>query len=80
MLASLLPFEVYVDRSLGRTVVAEALRNEGVTVHTEFEVFDDPRPAVSDERWLERVGREGWVAFTKDTRIRYRTSETGALV
>ena len=80
MHASPQSFEVYIDRSLGRNIVPGALRALGITVHTEHDVFGDRTPPVPDEEWLERVGREGWVAFTKDTRIRYRASETDALV
>ena len=33
-----------------------------------------------DEEWLAEVGRRGWVVLTKDTRIRYRTTELAALM
>jgi len=30
-------------------------------------------PNAADEEWLRFVGKNGWVAVTKDKRIRYRT-------
>jgi hypothetical protein len=73
------PLEVYVDRSLGEVIVSEALRRLGLVVKTEVEVFGDVPQGVPDAVWLERAGRENWVVFTKDTRIRYRAAEISAL-
>ncbi len=53
----------------------EAVRRLGLTVHTEVEVFGDVPEGVPDAAWLERAGREGWIVFTKDARIRYRVAE-----
>jgi PIN like domain len=72
--------EVYVDRSLGQTLVPDALRECGFVVHTEVSVFGHVPEGVPDSVWLERAGREGWVVFTKDKRIRYRIAERAALV
>jgi len=33
----------------------------------------------ADEVWLTHVGRQGWVAVFRDTRIRYRPAERDAL-
>lgn len=71
--------EVYVDRSLGTTVVPAAIRARGIVVHTEIEVFGRVANGVSDTEWLERAGSEDWIVFTKDTRLRYRTDEIAAL-
>lgn len=73
------PLEIYVDRSLGQLIVPEALRGLGVTVRTEVEIFGAVSAGVPDAVWLERAGREGWVVFTKDARIRYRVAEIGVL-
>ena len=73
------PREIYVDRSLGQTIVPEALRKLGLTIHTEVEVFGDVPEGVLDAVWLERAGREGWIVFTKDARIRYRVAEISVL-
>ncbi|MBI2302683.1 MAG: hypothetical protein HYU66_27570 [Armatimonadetes bacterium] len=62
----------FVDRSLGRHVVADALRGAGARV----EVHDDHfRQDCPDQEWLAEVGRRGWVVLTKDHRIAYRTLE-----
>ncbi len=64
------PLEIYVDRSLGQLIVPEALRGLGIAVKTEVEVFGVVPAGVPDGVRLERAGREGWVVFTKDGRIR----------
>lgn len=71
------PLQVFLDRSLGRRVVAEALRAAGVEVH----IHDDHFPQdTTDEEWLLEVGRQGWIVLTKDDRIRYRPQERAALI
>ena len=41
-----------------------------------MEIHDDHLPLdAPDEDWLELVGRNGWVAITKDKNIRYRRGE-----
>lgn len=37
-------------------------------------------PGTPDAEWLPHVGSRGWIVFTKDTRIRYRTNERDALL
>jgi uncharacterized protein with PIN domain len=67
----------FLDRSLGRKIVAQALRAAGATV----EVHDDHyAPDAKDEDWLVEVGRRGWIVLTKDDRIRYRATERMALM
>jgi predicted nuclease of predicted toxin-antitoxin system len=67
----------FLDRNLGRHVVADALRQAGVDV----EVHDDHfRRDAEDEEWLREVGRRGWVVLTRDRRIRYRSHERAALI
>ena len=62
----------FVDRSLGKHVIPDRLRSEGMRV----EVHDDHlRTDAPDEEWIALVGRMGWVALTKDKNIRYRTAE-----
>ncbi|MCY4059493.1 MAG: hypothetical protein OXG44_16000 [Gammaproteobacteria bacterium] len=61
-----------MDRNLGKHVIAERLRTEGLNV----EIHDDHLPLdAPDEEWLELVGRKGWLALTKDKNIRYRAAE-----
>ena len=64
------PPEFFVDRSLGRRMVPEALRSLGLVVHTMADVYpggEDER--VSDARWIRDADSAGWVALTKDERI-----------
>ncbi len=68
---------LFLDRSLGKKIVAEALRAVGVKV----EVHDDHfAPDAPDEAWLSAIGAKGWVVLTKDERIRFRTIEREALM
>lgn len=66
----------YLDRNLGKHVIADALRAAGAKV----EVHDDHLAAnAPDEDWIALVGRRGWLAITKDKNIRYRTGELRAI-
>ncbi len=67
----------FVDRSLGRRIVPEALRSAGAPV----EIHDDHFPQdARDEAWLAEAGRRDWVVLTKDKNLRYRAVETQALM
>ncbi len=67
----------FIDRSLGRKAVAEALRQAGEKV----EVHDDHLPqGAKDEEWLRYVGARRWVALTQDDRIRFHYHERLALL
>lgn len=66
----------FIDRSLGRKYVAQALREAGAVV----EVHDDHFPQTTpDVDWLAEVGRRGWVVLSKDERIRRNRIEREAL-
>lgn len=70
------PFVLYLDRNLGKHVIANALRDAGHRV----EIHDDHLPAdAPDEKWIELVTRRNWVALTKDKNIRYRAAEINAI-
>lgn len=70
-------FVFFIDRTLGRKAVAEALRAAGAKV----EVHDDHLPQdARDEQWLAYVGEHNWVALTQDARIRYHELEFKALL
>lgn len=73
------PPEFFLDRSLGRYAVAAALRAAGWDIRTHAEVFGKRDEVVADAEWLERCGRQGWVALTKDRRIRYRPAEVAVI-
>lgn len=67
----------FVDRSLGRKIIPDALRAAGEEVRVHDDFF--PQDA-KDEMWLADVGRKGWVVLTKDKHIRYRALEIQALL
>lgn len=70
------PLVLFVDRSLGKKIVAGALRQAGAQV----EIHDDHfPPAAPDEDWLREAGRRGWVVLTKDRGIRYRAPALAAI-
>jgi PIN like domain len=51
------PPEFFVDRSLGRHRVPEALRQTGWTLRTHHEVYGERDEQVADVEWLEFCGR-----------------------
>ncbi len=71
------PLAFFIDRSLGRHKIANALRGAGVEVHIHDDHF---APNAKDEEWLKEAGRRGWAVLTKDRRIRYRTPAVAAIV
>jgi predicted nuclease of predicted toxin-antitoxin system len=71
------PLVFFVDRSLGRRVVPNALRDAGAQV----EVHDDHFPQdAQDQVWLAEAGKRGWAVLTKDKHIRHRALEVNALI
>ena len=71
------PLVFFVDRSLGKRIVPEALRRAGETVQVHDDHF---APDAKDADWLSVVGTRGWVVLTKDERIRYRMIEQQAMM
>jgi predicted nuclease of predicted toxin-antitoxin system len=71
------PYIYFVDRSIGRTVVVEALRAAGETVHAHDDHFLQNTP---DADWLIDVAGRGWVILTKDKDIRRNELERRAIV
>jgi hypothetical protein len=70
-------FVFFLDRSLGRVHVSQALRALGADV----KVHDDHFPLhARDSDWLPEVGRRGWVVLMKDKRIRRNQLERDALL
>ena len=66
----------YLDRNMGKHVIADALRAAGSSV----ELHDDHlAPDAPDEDWIALVGRNAWLAITKDKNIRYRAAEIEAI-
>ena len=66
----------YLDRNLGKHVIADALRSIGASV----EVHDDHlSPTAPDQDWIALVAKKNWLAVTKDRNIRYRAGELAAI-
>ena len=66
----------FTDRNLGLRFPA-ILREAGLRVESHDDHFDQ---TTRDEVWLERVGSAGWIAITRDQRIRYKPNELAAVV
>jgi predicted nuclease of predicted toxin-antitoxin system len=67
----------FLDRSLGKHIVADALRHAGAEVRIHGDHFAEDE---KDERWLREVGKQGWIVLTKDKNIRYHLLEIAALI
>ncbi|HEX8286335.1 MAG TPA: hypothetical protein VF588_23435 [Pyrinomonadaceae bacterium] len=70
------PFTFFVDRSLGRVTVPDALRSIGLKVEVHADHFEHDAP---DTEWLKKCGEEGWVVLAKDKAIRKNPLERQAL-
>jgi hypothetical protein len=66
----------FIDRSLGKRVIPDRLRETGLTVEVHDDHFAQNAP---DEEWLTEVGKRGWYVITRDDRIRYRRLEAEAV-
>jgi PIN like domain len=62
------PLVFFIDRSLGRKKVPEALRAAGVEIRVHDELFPQ---GTEDVVWLREAGTNGWIVITRDDRIRY---------
>ena len=57
----------FSDRDLGGVFPA-LLADAGVRIERHDDHFG---PQTADEEWIGEIGRRGWVAITRDARIRY---------
>lgn len=74
------PPEFFIDRSLGRHHLAQALRAYGLVVHTMASVYgEEAAQQLPDQEWLRDAGSRGWVVLMKDDAIRRRPAERDAL-
>lgn len=72
-LPSASPPEFFIDRSLGRHVVPDALRAAGAIVHVMADVYGQRiGQGLPDEEWLLDAGERELVVLMKDAKIRYR--------
>ena len=71
--------EFFVDRSLGKSIVA-GLRAAGLQVRSMAEVYgEEAAQLLADEIWLRDAGENDWIVLTKDDAIRRRPAERDAL-
>ncbi|MGH3568257.1 MAG: hypothetical protein ACRDRH_19965 [Pseudonocardia sp.] len=72
----------FLDRSVGRLIVADGLRAVGISVITLAEYYGVPADErVSDVEWLTDAGRNSWVGIKADANIRRKDApERRALV
>jgi uncharacterized protein with PIN domain len=56
----------FLDRSLGKKIIAEALRTAGADVRIHDDIFIQD---AQDVEWLPEVGQKGWIVLTKDSHI-----------
>jgi PIN like domain len=70
------PEVFFTDRDLGKRF-PEILRAAGLTVQRHDDHF---QPETPDEVWLAAVGARGWIALTRNRRIRYAPNERDAVL
>ena len=71
----------FLDRSLGRKAVPEALRADGWDVITLAEHYGMPADEqVADTDWIEEAAQRGWPILMKDKRIRHRQAEITTVI
>lgn len=66
----------FLDRSLGKELIARALRERNFAVEVHDAHFP---PDARDEEWLSEVGKRGWIVLTKDRRFHNRVLEIAAI-
>ena len=66
----------FTDRDLGNAV-PRILREAGLSVEQHKDHFAHDAP---DEEWLAGVSAHGWIAITRDRRIRYKPNERDAVI
>ncbi len=75
------PPRFFLDRSLDRKAVPEALRADGWDVITLAEHYGMPADEqVADTDWIEEAAKHGWPILMKDKRIRHRSAEITAFM
>lgn len=65
------PLEFLLDRSLERHQIADALRAQGLVVHTLWSVYGAAEQKLGDEVWIADAGLHGWPILSADKRLRY---------
>ncbi len=71
--------EFFVDRSLGRHRVPQALRARGWILQTHHEAYGERDEEIPDVEWLALCGSADMPVLSKDRRLRYRPAEIDAI-
>jgi hypothetical protein len=66
----------FTDRDLGK-IFLRVLRDAGLTVERHDDHFDQN---TTDDVWLREVGERGWIAISRNFRIRYQPNERDAVM
>lgn len=69
---------LFLDECIGGRIIAADLRKRGIDVRIQDELPHIPR-AIDDSEWAKAVAAEGWVAVSRDKRIRHRVAEKQAI-
>lgn len=69
---------IWTDANLSSPKTNQRLMDAGLKVITHEETY--PSEAPNDVVWIEKVGKEGLVAFTGDTLVAYNPDERFAIV
>jgi hypothetical protein len=72
--------EFFLDRSLGRRVVPDALRAAGLVVQTLAERYPEVDELVPDETWIREATADGLILLMKDDAIRRKPAEREAIL
>lgn len=72
----------FLDRCLGNTIIATALRAAGhrVEVHSDHFPQTQTEPETTDEEWLRQIGSRGWIILSKDRNMTMNQIEIVALL
>jgi len=72
--------EFFIDRSLGKYEVADAIAGRGYVVHTLASKFGEKRAQkMEDDEWIPYAAGHGWLCLMKD-RIHYRPANRNAML
>lgn len=66
------PLTFFIDRGLGKRIIADALRKSGEVVEIHDDHFEQD---AEDVAWLPIVARKGWLILTKDEALARNTAE-----
>lgn len=70
------PVVFFIDRCLQCITIVEKLRQAGITIEIHRDHFSDD---AQDVDWIPKVGENGWVVLTKDSKISKSTIERNAV-